>query len=122
MSRSKAAQLAAYQRRYRELAGQLAQVGYISAGTVLQRRTRCGTPGCRCQADPPRLHGPYWQWSATIEGKTVTRRLSESEARLYAEWIGNERQLQKLITQMRQIATQATELILQDAKHDSAEV
>lgn len=122
MSSSKAAQLAAYQRRYRQLADQLAQVGYISTGTVLQRRTRCGTASCRCHDDPPRLHGPYWQWTSKANGKTITRRLSEPEARLYAEWIGNERQLQKLITQMRQIATKAIELILQDNPHEAAKV
>lgn len=122
MSRSKAAQLAAYQRRYRQLADQLAQVGYISTGTVLQRLTRCGTATCRCHDDPPRLHGPYWQWTRKVNGKTITRRLSEPQARQYAEWIGNERQLQKLITQMRQIATKATELILQDLTDDPAEV
>ena len=30
-------QLADYQRRYRELAGQLAEVGFIATGTVVQR-------------------------------------------------------------------------------------
>lgn len=59
-------QLADYQRRYRELAGQLAEVGFIATGTVVQRSTRCGTPGCRCHADPPQSHGPYWQWTTKV--------------------------------------------------------
>jgi hypothetical protein len=105
-------QLADYQRRYRELAGQLAEVGFIATGTVVQRSTRCGTPGCRCHADPPQPHGPYWQWTTKVAGKTVTRRLTERQAALYTEWTANNRKFRQLITQMREISDRATELIL----------
>lgn len=60
------------------------------------------------------MHGPYWQWTRKINGKTVTRRLNAREANLYTEWINNDRQLRALITQMRDIAGQATELITKD--------
>jgi hypothetical protein len=105
-------QLADYERRYRELAGQVANIGLIHSGSVTRRHTRCGTPGCKCHADPPQLHGPYYQWTAKVDGKTVTRRLKPDEAKLYQEWINNDRQLQRLIHQMRQIATKAAELKL----------
>lgn len=110
-----AARLAAYQRRYRELAGRLADIGFITAGTVVRRYTRCGTPSCRCHADPPQPHGPYYQWTAKQDGKTVTRRLSETEARLYQEWIANDRQLRALIDQMREVAAKARVLIMKQA-------
>ena len=105
-------QLAAYQSRYRQLAGQLAEIGFIATGTVVQRSTRCGTPGCRCHADPPQPHGPYWQWTTKVAGKTVTRRLTERQAALYTEWTANNRQIRQLIRQMREISDRATELIL----------
>ena len=72
-----AQRLAGYQRRYRELAQQLADIGYIASGSVAPRFNRCGKPNCACHADPPRLHGPYWHWTAKVDGKTVNRRLSE---------------------------------------------
>ena len=84
-------QLAEYERRYRELAGQLANVGLIYSGSITRRYTRCGTPGCKCHADPPQPHGPYYQWTAKENGKTVTRRLSPAEAELYKEWLDNDR-------------------------------
>ena len=111
-SPSRTEQLADYQRQYRDLADQLAQIGYIAAGTLIQRSTRCGTPGCSCHADPPRMHGPYHQWTTKIASKTVTRRLTSCEAALYREWIDNNRQLRQLTTQMRQISARAAELIL----------
>ena len=111
-SSSRTEQLADYQRQYRELAAQLADIGFIATGTVIQRSTRCGTPGCGCHADPPRLHGPYHQWTTNIAGKTRTRRLTDRQAVLYRDWIDNNRQLRQLITQMRQISARAAELIL----------
>jgi len=107
--------LADYERRYRELAAQLATIGLIHSGSVTRRYTHCATPGCKCHADPPQPHGPYYQWTAKINGKTVTRRLNEREAELYQEWIANDRQLRRLIQQMRQIAAKATELRLKQA-------
>ncbi|MBV1893709.1 MAG: hypothetical protein KUG57_06640 [Ilumatobacteraceae bacterium] len=52
----------------------IADIGYVMPGTLTQRHTRCGTPTCRCHADPPQLHGPYWQWTSKVNGKAVTRR------------------------------------------------
>lgn len=122
MARSAAQRLATYQRRYRELAAQLADLGYIAAGSITRRSTRCGTPGCRCHADPPQLHGPYYQWTAKVNGKTITRRLSDEEAELYKQWIGNDRQLRAILTQMRQVAGKATELMMKQAKEQKAKV
>ena len=98
----------------RELAERVADIGFIAADTITYRHNRCGKPSCRCHADPPQLHGPYHQWTAKVDGKTVTRRLSENQARLYPEWIGNGRQLRDLIAQMRGVAAKATELIMKD--------
>jgi hypothetical protein len=107
------ARLNGYQRRYRQLARQLADIGYIAAGSVAPRFNRCGKGNCACHADPPRLHGPYWHWTAKVDGKTVNRRLNQREAELYNEWIANDRHARALLAQMRQVAAKAAELILQ---------
>lgn len=112
------ARLDNYQRRYRELARQLADIGYITPGSVASRFNRCGKANCACHADPPKLHGPYWQWTAKVNGKTVNRRLNAREAQLYKEWIGNDRKARTLIAQMRELAAKATELI---AREDAGE-
>jgi hypothetical protein len=46
-----------------EITARLADVSFALPGTVADRMTRCGHPGCRCHADPPRPHGPYHQWT-----------------------------------------------------------
>ena len=122
MARSTQTRLTAYQRSYRQLAERVAEIGYIAAGSITCRHTRCGTASCRCHADPPQPHGPYWQWTAKIDGKTVTRRLTPADAQRYQQWIANDRQLRALIDQMRQVAAKATEMILEEDRHSSAEV
>lgn len=108
-------QLAACEQQYRQLAATLANTGWIHHGSLARRYNRCGTPGCKCHADPPQLHGPYWQWTAKVNGKTVTRRLNDTQAGMYQEWINNDRQLHDTIKQMRHIAAHAAQLKLQQA-------
>ena len=105
-----------YQSSYRaltaELAAELATVGFISPGSVVVRHTSCGKPGCRCQADPPQRHGPYYQWSRAVAGKTVSRRLDDQQAELYRTWIANRRRIEHLLAQMEKTSAAAAELLL----------
>jgi len=120
MARSTADRLAAYERQYRDLARQLADIGYIAGGSLALRPNRCGKPTCRCHDDPPQLHGPYWRWTAKVNGKTVNRRLTQAQAELYQEWTANDRRHRALVAKMRQIAAKATELLLTEHVHDNS--
>ena len=115
MARSTADRLAAYQRPLPRTRRAHRRHRVHHRRQHHPRHNRCGKPTCHCHADPPQPHGPYWQWTAKINGKTVTRRLTETEAQLYQQWIANDRQLRALIDQMRQVAAKATELILKEA-------
>ncbi|MGH3999267.1 MAG: DUF6788 family protein [Pseudonocardiaceae bacterium] len=86
----------------REIAG----LGFVLPGTVLHRQARCGKPNCRCHADPPVPHPPFWSWTRKIEGKTVTRRLSEAQLRDYQPWFDNARRLRDLITALEALSLQ----------------
>jgi len=114
MSTSRTQALARCERRYRDLAQKLAAVGYIASGSLAHRPSRCGKPSCACNDDPPRLHGPYWHFTAKVDGKTVNKRLSEHEAALYNEWIANDRRVRELLSEMRSVASEAQALILAD--------
>jgi len=114
MGTTTASLLTAYERRYRELANELARTGFIRSGSLIRRYTTCGTPGCRCHDDPPQRHGPYFQWSAKVAGKTVTRRLSDAEAALYQEWVANDRRVRAILAEMHEIAERAGDLMLSE--------
>jgi hypothetical protein len=122
MARAKPAKLSDYERNYQELLAELTQIGFIRSGSLAPRYNYCGKPNCRCHADPPQPHGPYYQWTAKVNGKTVNRRLTPRQAELYQQWIANDRRLHAVIAQMRAVAAQATDLLLEQARQADAEV
>ncbi len=115
MPAADAQRLQAHERSLHRLAEQLLHPGFISSGSVVRHYAPCGKPNCRCHADPPQLHGPYWQWSYRPPGgKTVTRKLSERQALLYKEWIANRRRLLAIVAEMEMVSRQAAEILLAD--------
>jgi len=78
----------------------LARTAKVLPGSIQQRLMRCGRAGCACHADPPRLHGPYWQWTRKVAGKTVTRYISPKTASDYESWIENDRRIRELVTRL----------------------
>jgi len=103
------------QQRYDVLRRSLASLGYFRRGSLIQRFTLCGKPGCSCQASPPQPHGPYHQWTRKVRGKTVTVRLSPAQAELLAGWIAAGRELDRALAQMERLAMRATERLLRQA-------
>jgi hypothetical protein len=92
--------------RARAIATELARIarsGKVLPGTITQRQMRCGKAGCACHADPPRLHGPYWQWTRKLARKTVGRYLNGAQAADYQDWIENDRRLRELVTALEAI-------------------
>jgi hypothetical protein len=94
-------------RDHAELAGLLARLagaGYALPGTLLQRRTSCRKPNCRCTADPPALHGPYWQWTRKRHGKTITINLTPDQATRYQPWFSTARDIRDTLTAIEQLS------------------
>ena len=99
----------AQQARAARIAAQIAetaQAGFILPGTLTERMTRCGYPRCRCHADPPRLHGPYAEWTRKIAGKTITRRLTPAE---YQPLFDNAKKLRALLAELQDLTLQIIE-------------
>jgi len=98
-----------HQQAHQRLARQLADIGPVVPGSITARMTRCGTPGCRCQANPPQLHGPYPTWTRAVAGKTITRQLNPDQASRYQPWVDNARTLRDLVRQLRALGVVAAE-------------
>lgn len=100
------------QRRYQAALAALGAVGLVRRGTLLARRTSCGNPHCRCRADPPQLHGPYWQWTRKVDGRTVTSYLSDEQADWVATWLANGHQLDRALGRLTAETTRITDRLL----------
>jgi hypothetical protein len=100
-----------YLRQFEAYRGELDQIGFILTGSITKRFMHCGTVGCRCQTDPKALHGPYYEWTRKVRGKTVSVRLKKKEAEQLMEWIENKRRFYEIISNMEKITLEAVNLI-----------
>ena len=91
--KNKSAPVGSLQRRYCSLCSSLAQTGYISQGSVLDRST----------LHPPRSG---YQWTRKVARKTINVALSSQQFDSLRLAIENRRKLQKTITQMERISRQ----------------
>lgn len=97
---------------YEHLKRALLALGFARPGTLVRRFMPCGKPSCRCSVGRAEWHGPYYQWSHKIRGKTVTRRLSPAQAARCVEWIANDRALRKTVRQMETLSLRKTDQLL----------
>jgi hypothetical protein len=91
------------------IAAELARAGLALPGTLTVRSYACGKPNCRCHADPPRLHGPYAEWTRKIGGKTITRRLTPDELADYQPLFDNAKKLRALIAELQDLTLEIIE-------------
>lgn len=85
----------------------LARSGKVLAGSIIERRTRCGRSGCRCMADPPQPHGPYFQWTRKIAAKTVGRWLTADQRDDFQPWVDNHRRIRELLGRLEALGEAA---------------
>lgn len=87
------AALATWQAKYDRLRKGLAQIGYISQGSVLKRSVASsGRSG--------------YQWTRKVAQKTVTVSLSPSQFAALRQAVANERKLWKTIEQLERVSRQ----------------
>ncbi|MGH8989317.1 MAG: DUF6788 family protein [Acidimicrobiales bacterium] len=86
-----------------KIAARLAEAGFALPGSLIERTARCGKPNCACRADPPKLHGPYHQWTRKIDGKTTTVNLTDEQLQRYGPWLTEAQRLRKLLSQLEEM-------------------
>ena len=55
-----------------ELKAELAEVGDLRPGSLVERYRRCGKSNCHCASEGAAAHGPTWSLTREVGGKTVT--------------------------------------------------
>lgn len=75
----------------------LAALGALRPGTLSAQFNVCGKPGCRCKADPPQKHGPYYQVSFTWQGKSHSEFVRREELATVRQQVGTHQRLRSLV-------------------------
>jgi hypothetical protein len=95
---------------YETLKTKITALGYVVTGSIQKRQYSCGKPNCRCVTEGI-LHGPYYQWTRKIGGKTVNVNLERDAAMTVKEWIKNNRKLRKLCTSLEKKSLAVLKLV-----------
>lgn len=62
------------------LKSQIAAIGEMRPGSLVQRYRKCGKPTCHCARRGAQGHGPDWILTRQVHGKTVTKAVPEGSA------------------------------------------
>lgn len=68
-----------------KLLRQISELGDFQPGSITSPTRRCGKPACHCAQPNDPGHGPHFQLTQKVEGKTVTQNLPSSAAVRKAE-------------------------------------
>ena len=85
-----------------ELLRQISELGDFQPGSITSPTRRCGKAGCQCAKPDHPGHGPYFQLTQKIQGKTDTQNLPSPAAVRKAE---------REITEYRRFRALADELV-----------
>ena len=87
--------------RIRQIKDMLSQLGPVLPGSLSTQWNVCGKPGCRCK-DPkkPRKHGPYYQLSFTVDGKSSSLFVKKPQLKELRNCIKRYRMFRELNTQL----------------------
>jgi hypothetical protein len=85
------------QARIDQLKQAVVGLGDLRPGKLSQQYNVCGKADCRCKADPPQKHGPYYQLSFTRNGKSATQFVRKEDLAVVRPQLRNYQRLRELI-------------------------
>ncbi len=103
-------EIEALERRIDRIKQELIGLGELRPGSLSRQYNVCGTPGCRCKADPPKKHGPYYQLGWTRKGRSTTRFVKRGTVGDVRRQIKNYDKLQKLVANWVDLSIELCEL------------
>ena len=86
---------------FQRLRKKLAELGPVLPGSLSEQWNVCGTAGCRCKdPDKPVKHGPYYQLSFTVAGKSSTMFVKKDDVAEARRRIERYAEFKKLTTEL----------------------
>jgi len=94
----------------RAIKREMATLEELRPGTLSRQYNVCGSPGCRCKANPPQKHGPYYQLSYTRKGKGGTKAVKKADLPAIRTELASYARLRKLVDRWIDLATELSDL------------
>ena len=91
---------------------ELAGLGALRPGSLSMQYNVCSCPSCKCRADPPQKHGPYYQVSSTRKGRGSTKYVKEEDVPTIREQLQNYKRMKELVDRWVELSVQLSNLRL----------
>ena len=104
------------EKRIQIIKQQISKLGDLRPGALSKQYNICGNPNCRCKADPPVKHGPYYQISFTRHGKSSSQFVREEDLIEVQQQLENYRLLRDLVDEWVTLSAQLSSLRLRDKR------
>lgn len=89
---------AALQQKIERIKRDISALGPLRPGTLYERYSVCGKPGCRCaRKKQPQRHGPYHYLSYTFEGRSHTQFVPATQLRQIKKEVKNYTRFMELV-------------------------
>ena len=95
--------------KMKKLKEQFIKIDFICIGSITSIYNICGKKNCICKTDKSKRHGPYNLWTRKINGKTVSKKISEKQVRVCRRFINNYKKLKDIIEKMKDISVKIVE-------------
>jgi hypothetical protein len=105
-----------------KLKHEIARLGDLRPGKLSQQYNVCGKADCRCKADPPQKHGPYYQLSFTRNGKSSSQFVRQEDLGVVRQQLRNYQRLRDLIDRWITLGMELSRLKLQQPSDRSRSV
>jgi hypothetical protein len=105
-----------------KLKQEIARLGDLRPGKLSQQYNVCGKADCRCKADPPQKHGPYYQLSFTRNGKSSSQFVRQEDLGVVRQQLRNYQRLRDLIDRWITLGMELSRLKLQQPSDRSRSV
>ena len=93
----------------------IVRLGDLRPGKLSQQYNVCGQADCRCKADPPQKHGPYYQLSFSRNGKSSTQFVRKEDLAVVRQQVKNYQRLRELIDRWITLGMELSRLKLQQS-------
>ncbi len=108
--------ISALEQRIERIKTKLSRLGELRPGVLSEQYNVCGSPGCRCKANPPEKHGPYQQLSWSRKRKSRSRFIKESELQTVQAQVRNYQRLQELVDEWVEVSIELCDIKRQLAR------
>jgi len=92
---------------------ELVKLEELRPGSLSRQYNVCGSPGCRCKANPPQKHGPYYHLSYTRKGKGGTKAVKKADLPAIRTELASYARLRQLVDRWIDLATELSDLKLE---------